>query len=180
MPRQETTCRPADSMAMPRRKRCSSTMAARTCIAITLVPLLGGCPRDDRKRGSDDTGAPRDTASTTPTATAAPPADASGWVGNWRSPPCGKRPYTRDLELKPKGVAVVHDRVSPCPPDVACVWSGIITYEGTWTLQDGRVELKLERKTYPNMKAAPLPTGLSWSGGPVSEEAGVRCTYRTQ
>ena len=155
-------------------------MAARARIAIALVLLIGGCPRDDRKGGNTGAGSSREAASTAPTASAAPPADASGWVGNWTSNPCGERRYVRVVELRPKGVAVVHDRVSPCPPDVACVWSGIISYEGTWELKEGRTLLKLERKTYPNMKAAPLPTELSWSGGPVGEEGGVRCPYRAQ
>lgn len=142
----------------------------RGCLVLLVACSLVAC---DNQGGSGTAPAPD-------TSRSAPPADASGWVGAWRSNPCGQRPYTRDLELKPKGVAVAHDRVSPCPPDVACVWSGIISYEGTWELKQERVRLKLERKTYPNMKAAPLPTELSWSGGPVGEEAGVRCTYRAK
>jgi hypothetical protein len=158
-------------------QHASGPAAARSCLAMALVLLTGGCPRDDRPGGSDGAGSSRQATATAPTASAAPPADASGWVGTWASSPCGERPYVRVVELRPKGVAAVHDRVSPCPPKVACVWSGIISYEGTWELKQGRVQLKLERKTYPNMKAAPLPTELSWSGSPVGVEAGVRCSY---
>ena len=72
----------------------------------------------------------------------------------------------------------VNDRVSPCPPKVACVWSGIISFEGTWTLTGQRVTLKLRRTTYPNMKTAPLPDALVWSTSLVAIESGERCSFR--
>lgn len=53
--------------------------------------------------------------------------------GAWASPSCGERTWTRALRLEPDGTWVGRDLVSPCPPDVACVWSGIVERKGTWT-----------------------------------------------
>jgi hypothetical protein len=77
-------------------------------------------------------------------------------------------------------VARGQDLVSPCPANVACVWSGIIPFEGTWKLEGDRVTLELRETAYETMKHPALPTELTWAGAPVGVESGVPCTYRAR
>lgn len=161
-------------------KAAQTNFARSSFVVIALVAFAAGCPGADKrsanKKRAEKGGA--DNSSSMSTGSNPVPTHAVGWLGYWRGGACGKRKYARDLELRAEGVVRVHDRVSPCPPKVACVWSGIISFEGTWTLTGQRVTLKLRRITYPNMKIAPLPDALMWSTSLVAIESGVRCSYR--
>jgi hypothetical protein len=53
-------------------------------------------------------------------------------VGTWSSPSCGDRGYERRLTLKEDKTFRSEERVSPCPPKVQCVWSGILFWQGTF------------------------------------------------
>jgi hypothetical protein len=104
-----------------------------------------------------------------------------GWVGSWSSPRCGERSYERWLELAPDGTFRADDRVSPCPPTVTCVWSGIVRRQGSYrATEDGR-QLALQTETAAAApKLLPLPTTLHWDDAAEAplELAGVeRCPY---
>jgi len=149
--------------------------ARSSLVVIALLTLVSGCSRAGKapadKSSADNSPSPARAGEPAPTTTA-------GWLGSWRGGACGKRTYARDIELRAGGAVTVHDRVSPCPPKVACVWSGIVSFEGTWTLTGRRVTLELRRTTYPKMKTAPLPDTLVWSGKLVATESGNWCSYR--
>lgn len=162
-------------------------------IAIVATLTLAGCPRDAGEpatSGSEPTSTARPTSTALPTSTAPPTAtstalptatarpEAGTWVGTWISAGCGERKYPRVLELAADGTARGRDEVSPCPPKVACVWSGIIPFEGTWEGEGDRVTLTLRETAYQNMKHPPLPTELTWAGAPVGVESGETCPYR--
>lgn len=159
-------------------------MRARHVIAASIVSsaMLSGCRGEGRK-------APLPEATTTPTSTTATPSppptagapapkDEWGWAGRWINDKCGKREYRRVIELMSGGTVRGEDLVSPCPPNVACVWSGIVPFEGTWKLVGSKVVLELKKTAYETMDLPPLPTELTWSGAPSAEENGVRCHYR--
>jgi len=72
----------------------------------------------------------------------APAADASATlVGLWWSGACADRSYPRELELSSDHSFVARDLVSPCPPAVTCVWSGIVTWSGSWSTTEQGVAL---------------------------------------
>ncbi|HUT77298.1 MAG TPA: hypothetical protein VM285_06415 [Polyangia bacterium] len=64
--------------------------------------------------------------------------DAAGLVGAWENGSCGERKYRRRVELFADGRFAAVDEVAPCPPGARCVWSGIIRWQGTWSLE-GRI-----------------------------------------
>lgn len=68
------------------------------------------------------------------------------------------------------------DRVSPCPPNVACVWSGIVERSGSWKLS-GKT-LTLEPSGEPQKAGVPLPTTLAFERNALSETSnGNDCVY---
>jgi hypothetical protein len=174
-------------------------------IAMVATLALVGCPRDagdTATTGHGSTSSPSPTNAQGPTSATAsptgqspapstaspttepdigpPPSGEAGWIGEWISPRCGDRKYSRILKLEKGGVARGSDFVSPCPENVACVWSGIIPFEGSWKLEGDRVTLELRETAYETMKHPPLPTELTWAGAPVGVESGVQCPYRAR
>ena len=122
--------------------------------------------------------APTTTATTTATATVDP--STAPWLGEWRSNSCGKRRYTRLLTLTADGQFSAQDRVSPCPPKVACVWSGIIDYSGSWRLEGNTMTLTHDPAKSSGPKTIPLLTTLTWSAGdkaPSEASDAGRCLY---
>ena len=93
--------------------------------------------------------------------TASPSVPAPPITGTWSSPSCGARTYERRISFDPAGTFVAEDRISPCPPDVLCVWSGIVTRRGTYTIEDGTVETVLLTADAGRSKGEPLPAKLS-------------------
>jgi hypothetical protein len=67
-----------------------------------------------------------------------------GLVGAWENGSCGERKYRRRVELLAGGRFTAVDEVAPCPPGARCVWSGIIRWQGTWTLADGILAITVE------------------------------------
>jgi hypothetical protein len=98
--------------------------------------------------------------------------------GTWSSERCGTRGYERRITFATDGTFSAEDRVSPCPAGVACVWSGVINRNGTYTLKGSTIRLKLEAPA-PGAKAEDLPATLSWKKGALAErQAGHTCAYR--
>ena len=139
--------------------------------------------------------APTSAAPTTPTSTpgtsgpANPPASAEpttappggpappALAGRWTSPKCGARGYVRNLDLIDGGRFKSEDRVSPCPPKVACVWSGIVNREGAWVDEGKSVKLTVDTDGN-GPGASALPATLERSGAELVEvQGGERCSY---
>lgn len=105
-----------------------------------------------------------------PVVTAAPPTP----TGRWVSPSCGARTYPRELELFADGRFVSRDLVSPCPPGVSCVWSGVVERSGRFTVAGARLALVVEKGEAARGGQA-LPDSLGLDGGAPVE--GATCVY---
>jgi hypothetical protein len=124
------------------------------------------------------------TGSATPTDTAAapttPPPGGPAPIslpGRWTSPRCGERKYVRNLELLDGGTFKAEDRVSPCPPNVQCVWSGIIHRTGSWAQEGNTVKLVVDKDRNPP-RGQVLPQSLEHAGAELVEVQGSeRCSY---
>lgn len=153
----------------------SSTPTADTSDGTSMAaPPPGWTPPDDAPPPpAAATDAPGSPASPAPPAAPA----AADLAGTWSSPSCGARTFERVLELRGDGTFTAHDRVSPCPPGARCVWSGIVTREGTWSVAGDRLALAVTKEgTGP--KTVVLPTSLAIDGrAPVEEADGTRCVY---
>ena len=100
-------------------------------------------------------------------------AKKSPLAGTWSSPTCGSRGYERRITFDVGGTFRADDRISPCPPNVACVWSGIVTRTGTFKLAGTRVKLQAEANEA--RQGQPLPETLSFSKKGELSEGG--CVY---
>jgi hypothetical protein len=103
-------------------------------------------------------------------------------TGLWENASCGERKYRRKitfLERDSKFVAV--DEVAPCPPGATCVWSGIINWHGSWTIEGRTVRLKAKPLKSSKMPER-LPEAFTILGtDPVSigeQSNGVICPYQ--
>jgi hypothetical protein len=126
------------------------------------------------------------TRSSGPVEPAAPPADppeeapeetpeeATTPVGGWSSMSCGERDYERRITLSDGGAFSGEERLSPCPPDVACVWSGVHRFSGQWTLSELTITLSVSQTDAQGDIAAGWPTALTWSEGRLLEG---ECAY---
>lgn len=66
------------------------------------------------------------------------------FTGMWENSSCGERKYKRSVNFEKEGRFNALDEVAPCPPDKRCVWSGIIRWSGTWTLEDRTITLDIK------------------------------------
>lgn len=66
--------------------------------------------------------------------------------GKYTSPHCGDRKYAREVTFDATSFTAA-DLVSPCPPNVDCVWSGIVNRKGTYAVDGSRLNLKIETET---------------------------------
>jgi len=120
-------------------------------LSVALAGALAACAGEqstvsnppDSSATPDTTAPPTTTATappdTTPTATGTATTGGTAptpWAGTWSSPSCGDRKYERILQIKDDKTFRGEERVSPCPPKVACIWSGIVNWEGTWATND--------------------------------------------
>lgn len=64
------------------------------------------------------------------------------FLGDWTSAPCGGRGYARNLRFEEDGTYAGVDLVSPCPPDVACAWSGLLGFTGVWKQEGEKLHLR--------------------------------------
>lgn len=124
---------------------------------------------------------PTPTQTPTQTPTSAPstttvPAGKAAVEGNWFSSACGARKYGRNLSLNADGTFTSEDLVSPCPPKVQCVWSGIVNRDGKWK-QNG-TSVVLEPAASNQHAGEPLASPLSWDGAALSEPGSEKtCVY---
>lgn len=133
---------------------------------------------------SATTPAPSTTQTPAPTTSgsAGTPAPSSGsdrLLGIWTSPSCGARTYARTLQFDRGSAFEAQDLVSPCPPKVQCIWSGIVGNKGTYAVEGSTIRLTV---TQPgaNTKAQPLPTTLGvdpTTSAPVEMAGATKCVY---
>lgn len=99
-------------------------------------------------------------------------------AGSWTSAECGDRTYQRILTLQADGTYEMVDLVSPCPPGVQCIWSGIITSSGTWEALGPSANL-VETKTDANDQGAARPSELRIlrNGHPAEDWGEGQCMY---
>jgi hypothetical protein len=96
--------------------------------------------------------------------------------GPWVSPSCGARDYERWITFDFPAFES-HDRISPCPPKAACVWSGVVIRKGTAEIQGEVIHL-----TFADPASTPgvaLPTSLTIDASrPVeTSTSGATCPY---
>lgn len=79
-------------------------------------------------------------------------------VGTWSGT------YTWDIQwiFAADGTFTKHDLIAPCPADVMCVWSGIVTNTGTWAVKQGIVALSYNSPT--TQGGATTPKSLATTG----------------
>ncbi|WP_327351232.1 hypothetical protein [Streptomyces sp. NBC_01304] len=95
-------------------------------------------------------------------------------AGTWVSPASGDRGYPREVDFDASGTFRVRDLVSPCPPKVQCVWSGINSAQGTYAVEGDDVRL-----TYDNGRTDAMPDQLRYEEPQLIEELpdGGRAEY---
>jgi hypothetical protein len=149
--------------------------------AILTLPLiswaLAGCAAQPPDSPPTPTAPGPTTQAPAPQPTTTAPAPG-GVAGKWSSPACGARTYERRLALEADGSFAAEDRVSPCPPNVVCVWSGIVIRRGHYAVASGAIQLAVDGTGAG--PGQPLPPALSVdaSGAPVEiAPDGKRCVY---
>jgi len=101
-------------------------------------------------------------------APAAPAAAAPS--GTWHSMSCGERAYARELTFDAGGTYTGKDLVSPCPPNARCIWSGVVTFSGTWVVEGP--EVVLTETASDNAAGVPRPARISYAGAPAEGACG--------
>jgi hypothetical protein len=74
---------------------------------------------------------------------------------------------------------MAEDLVSPCPPNVACVWSGIVNRRGTYARAGDAITLTVSGTPPP--QGQPLPPTLvidAATRAPAEDAGGTRCVYQ--
>jgi hypothetical protein len=147
-------------------------------LAIVLSACAG--PHEPAPREASSSPAPSTSGSAVADASSAPrPTAGSSEAGTWSSPGCGERTYERVITLT-KGSFEAQDRVSPCPPGVACVWSGVVPRAGTYRIDGTIVSLALDDAS-KQAKGPPVvfPATLELEGDHLVEltASGARCVY---
>jgi hypothetical protein len=106
--------------------------------------------------------------------------DTWRWVGVWSSPSCGAREFERLIKLQEGGELRGEDRVAPCPAGGQCMWSGIVYWSGSWSVE-GDLAILTEVDPPPGPIDAPRPTVLEWNEyreSPAERSAqGRLCAY---
>jgi len=104
-----------------------------------------------------------------------------GPVGVWENGSCGERKYRRRIEFFADGRFAALDEVAPCPPGARCVWSGIIRWLGTWSMEDRRVSISVKPLEGEKLPEA-VPDFFEFSPDPpatLAERTGdLLCPYR--
>ena len=90
-------------------------------------------------------------------------------VGSWSSTGCGERTYERRVALLEGGTFSGQERISPCPPGANCMWSGVHSFTGQWTLAEQTVALTVTKTDAQDAQAKAWPDALTWTGGRLLE-----------
>ncbi|MSP54556.1 MAG: hypothetical protein EXR69_02965 [Myxococcales bacterium] len=70
--------------------------------------------------------------------------DAPGveFTGDWTSAACGGRQFARNIHFDADGAYSAIDLMSPCPVGTQCLTSGLMAYEGIWSVENDTLELR--------------------------------------
>jgi len=105
------------------------------------------------------------------------------YAGTWQNGSCGTRKYLRRITFHEDGRFEAADLVAPCPPNAKCVWSGVVNWQGTFTLEDDRFSLDITTQV-PERPDSPVAIPESFvvlSTDPyvLAEESseGMTCPY---
>jgi hypothetical protein len=127
---------------------------------MTMLLLLAGCaaqpppaPAEPARRSVPASEGATPTDATSPTLLGE--VQGIAIVGDWTSGACGGRTYARNISFASDQHYAAVDLVSPCPPDVACVWSGITAFAGLWELQGKK--LRVQEVGVPATPGGPRP-----------------------
>ncbi len=138
---------------------------------LTLLSVLTACTR------TTEPVAPAAAPASPPevSAEAAPPevsgeaAPSPSPVGEWSSPGCGERAYERRVALLEGGTFSGQERISPCPPGASCMWSGVHSFTGQWTLTGQNIALTVTKTDAQDALAEAWPDVLTWAGERILE-----------
>ena len=128
---------------------------------LTLLSLLIACTR------TTEPVAPAAPPAAPPEVPAEVPAEATpinAPVGGWSSTGCGERTHERRIELRAEGAFSGQERISPCPPGASCMWSGVHSFTGQWTLTEQTVALTVSKTDAKGELAEAWPDTLAWDG----------------
>ena len=104
-----------------------------------------------------------------PAGTDKPISEPRSPVGGWLSEGCGDRTYARYIEIKDGAAFSGEERISPCPEGANCMWSGIHTFTGTWSLAEESLTFEVTKTSAQGEEAAVWPTMLTYAGGRLLE-----------
>ncbi|WP_433935671.1 hypothetical protein AB3662_13110 [Sorangium cellulosum] len=126
------------------------------------------------------TAAPTASGPTTPAQATTPAPGGDALLGTWKSAACAPRKYERVLSFAKDGSFTAEDRVSPCPPRVACVWSGIVHRKGAFKRSGDTVSLSVaEASQGPGVQPFPTTLTVDAAGGLAEAgENGKPCPYQ--
>jgi hypothetical protein len=155
-------------------------LLAAACSPAATSPEVGGTTTATSPEVGGTTTAPATTTTAPATTTAGSP--GSSLVGTWASPSCGERTYVRQIDFADGGTFSAADLVSPCPPKVVCVWSGIVNRKGTYAVAAGKIALTVDGSAGPQGKPLPASLGLDpATGAPFeTDSSGKTCLYERQ
>lgn len=154
------------------------TMASLTLLGVSLLAACGsagvnGASGDEPRRRPEP-------AATAAAEQAREPA-AEGLTGAWENGSCGERAYRRRIEFFADGRFTAVDEVAPCPPGARCVWSGIIRWLGTWSLEGRVITITVEPAEGDKLPEM-VPESFEFTGDPpatLAERIGdLVCPYR--
>lgn len=140
-------------------------------------------PSEEPEKGKGDTDATTDDGAGKPTGDGGEAETAPEVAGTWSSASCGARTYAREMVLLDGGTYVRVDLVSPCPPGAKCVWSGILSYRGSWAFDGTAIALSGEEQvgaTGGGDSFGPGPRKLVYQADPLmlaEPLASARCEY---
>ena len=116
----------------------------------------------------------------TPVPSTPPATGSASLLGTWESASCGDRAYPRQITFADATTFSAEDLVSPCPKGTACIWSGILNTQGTYTVEKDVITLRVQKaSTGPKKIQFPATLTLDASRTPIeSGSDGKPCPYR--
>lgn len=112
---------------------------------IIITAFFLGCGAADKGSVDSPAAPPEPDAETHTEATAADEVTTDDLVGaEWQNASCGERKYLRRITFNNDGTFIATDEVAPCPAGETCVSSGIVEWQGSWSLNAMIIEISLK------------------------------------
>ncbi len=106
---------------------------------------------------------------------------SSSIIGPWENSSCADRRYRRQINFQEGDKFVAIDEVAPCPPKARCVWSGIIHWSGTWSLENDTITLKITPVKSGKAPESPPEQFIVLDANPISigeANGDIVCPYQ--